>query len=229
MTTYLFGYSGERLTLAEMERTDTWGKVHPEVRRRVVALMEDCPHDLGFGNGWRSSERQAENYERDPNTYAPPGSSYHESTVEGYALAVDLLNYQPAIGWADDNADRYGLVHFKFVNGEPWHFQPVEIPHARRYFDPAEHQLGPFLLPGRGAQIPQEDIMLRAAKLKTNGSWWLGDGTTRWWQAGGHEADLRIAGGAIDAKTAEVVDDWGEVSYVTEAFLDRYVGSRVVV
>lgn len=119
--------------------------------------MDDCPHDLGFGNGWRSSERQAENYRRDPDTYAPPGYSYHEPTLNGWALAVDLLNYQPAIGWANDNAERYGLVHFKNVNGEPWHFQPMEIPKARRYFDPAKHKLSTFPLPGDPQPPEQED------------------------------------------------------------------------
>lgn len=78
--------------------------------------------------------------------------------------------------------------------------------------------------------IPKDDdIMLRAAKRKANGSWWLGDGETRWWQTGGHEADLRIASGAVDAKTAQVVYAWDEVQYVDDPFLNRYVGSKVVV
>jgi hypothetical protein len=130
--TYLFGYAGQRKSVAEMERTLTWARGEPEFRRRIVALLDACPHDLGVGTLWRSEDVQAANYARDPKTFAPPGRSWHESsTPEGHALAVDLLNYQPAIGWADANAHRFGLHSFRTVNNEIWHYQPVEIPNRR--------------------------------------------------------------------------------------------------
>lgn len=74
-------------------------------------------------------------------------------------------------------------------------------------------------------KIPvQEDAMLRAAKLQTNGSFWLGDGTKRWWAPGGHEGKLLTAPGVVDAKTATVVHSWSQVQAVTEAFLNEHVG-----
>jgi hypothetical protein len=168
--TYLFGYQGKRYTLAQMEQFDTWNKVNPEFRERILCMIDQCPHDLGIGSGWRSSETQERvftsryvPFKEPPGIYwdgqywrkkegvapaAPPGRSYHESTdPKGYALAVDLLNYNPAIGWANANDRAYGVNDFAAVNDEAWHYQPLEIPTARRNYNPAVHVLQNWKLP----------------------------------------------------------------------------------
>jgi hypothetical protein len=65
---------------------------------------------------------------------APPGRSYHESTTNGglgFALAVDMVGTHN-IGNA--MAAAHGLNSFEDVNAEPWHYQPIEIPNARRNY-----------------------------------------------------------------------------------------------
>ena len=168
--TYLFGYQGKRYTLPQIEQFETWNRVNPELRERILCMIDQCPHDLGIGSGWRSSEVQQRlfesrytPYKEPPGIYwdgaywrrnagaapaAPPGRSYHESTdPKGYALAVDLLNYNPAIGWANANDRAYGVNDFAAVNNEAWHYQPVEIPTARRNYNPAVHVLQNWKLP----------------------------------------------------------------------------------
>lgn len=256
---YKFGYKGARLTLAQMEKSDTWGRVDPVLRQRVVRMIDACPHDLGIGGGWRSTSEQeamfrsryvAHNakpsgvkavewngkwWTKKPGVAdaAPPGRSFHEeSTPDGYALAVDLLNTQPAIGWVVLHAAEFGLVHFADVNSEPWHVQPIEIPTARRLYDPAKHRLDgstPISIPRQTSPREENDMTpQRAAKLVTNGSWWLGDGRSREWQGDdAHEAKLRVAAGVIDAKSAKLVYSWDAVSAVDEGFLDQYLGVAV--
>lgn len=153
---FLFGYNGKRKTLAEMNQSKSWTGIHPEARRRYLAIMQDCPHDLGFGNGFRTREQQEWSYQNSAG--AKPGNSYHEATDPlGYSYAVDFLNYQPAIGWAHANCHLYGLYHFgrgpngKDVNNDAPHFQLVELPVAKRDFRPNVHTLRHWNLPGVAA------------------------------------------------------------------------------
>jgi peptidoglycan hydrolase-like protein with peptidoglycan-binding domain len=153
MRTYPFGYSSKRLSLQELETKSTWTMVHPEMRRRLVAMFDDAQNngkDLGIGTGGRTSAQQErmfrERYVEDPNgktrwdgkrwskkpgvaAAAPPGRSYHEETdPQGFCFAADLVG---DLNWMNANCHRFGLKHFANVNSEPWHVQPVELPNSR--------------------------------------------------------------------------------------------------
>lgn len=150
---FAYGYGKVRLTVAEMEQRTNWNRLHPEFRRRLVALFTTAQAegtDVGLGGGYRSTERQKamflSRYVVDPNgrtrwdgkrwtkkkgvaSAAPPGRSYHEPTcTEGWCYAADLVG---DLKWANANAHRFDLLHFANVNSEPWHFQPIELPKSR--------------------------------------------------------------------------------------------------
>jgi len=160
VTTYRWGYSTQRLTLAEMETRWTWINVHPEVRRRAVALM-DASHaagrDLGIGEGARNTQAQLAEFLRrhrevssggccrwDGKRWAlkpgmapiaPPGFSNHEDGVyEGDAIAIDFVGWEDH--WFDANCEEFGIKNFggaigPGVNNEEWHGQPLEFPNSR--------------------------------------------------------------------------------------------------
>lgn len=150
---FLFGYESTRLTVEEMEKRASWARLHPELRRRLVAMFVDAQKnltDVGFGGGWRSSAAQTELFlsrheenrfgsikwngkrwklKRGAAPAAPPNSSYHESTdAAGFAFAADLVG---DLEWMNANCHKFGLVHFKNVNNEPWHVQFEEVPRSR--------------------------------------------------------------------------------------------------
>lgn len=175
-----FGASTSRRTRAQILAHPRFAKVHPVLMDRLFALADAviaAGGDYGFGGGWRSSidqynlfrsryERTADgfgiywngqpNWPNEAGWYvrvrgaaaAPPGSSYHESTTrEGFALAVDMVGDHTR---ANALAARFGVRHFANVNNEPWHYQPVEIPNARRNYR------GEF----ENVSLPQEDMSM---------------------------------------------------------------------
>lgn len=133
--TYPTGYANRLVTMAELrERHEP--RMHPEYARRIFACIDAADGLVGIGNGWRSTATQAANHAKSPNTFAPPGASFHEahtwsSGAEAYA-AVDTVGrhaqHQQAWNWMRDNAGRFGLCTFWNVNGEPWHTQFVDLP-----------------------------------------------------------------------------------------------------
>lgn len=158
--TYLFGYQEQRLTLSQLDTKWTWSHLHPEIRRRLVAMMNACQdagYDCGIGEGARSTADQLTTFlSRHTRvtsggccTYnggryalrpgkapiAPLGSSVHEDQLyEGYALAADLRGWENH--WFDVNCMRFGLKNFggavgPNVNNEEWHFQPLEFANSR--------------------------------------------------------------------------------------------------
>lgn len=189
--TYPWGYSGQQLTLAQMEQHSSWSLIDPEMRRRVVALMDAARGagvTLGVGGGARTSLEQTTLFLSRYATHtcpsdvvwngtcwvhvsgasaAPPGSSYHEvTTPQGFALAVDMIG---DMIWMGVHAVSYGMHDFSDVNNEPWHIQPIEIPNARRYHDATRDALIHFSLPGSTPPAPPpEDDMKLAVMTLTN-------------------------------------------------------------
>jgi hypothetical protein len=153
---FRFEYGSKRLTAEQLERQPKWNRLHPEFRRRLMAMFiaaKAAGVDLGIGSGWRSSERQRQvflsRYVPSPTgtinwdgkkwakkkgvaAAAPPGLSYHEETdKDGFAFAADIVG---DIKWMNANCERFGLIHFANVNREPWHVQPAELPRSRAQY-----------------------------------------------------------------------------------------------
>jgi Putative peptidoglycan binding domain len=131
------GYGNQLLSIEDL-RSFHEPKMHPEYARRLFACLQEAGGLVGVGNGWRSTEQQAANHQRSPNTFAPPGLSFHEthrfaSGIEAYQ-AVDTVGrdgrHDEAWDWMRDNAGRFGLRTFWNVNGEPWHTQSNDIPNG---------------------------------------------------------------------------------------------------
>lgn len=139
MTTFPYGYAGSpqgmgtMLTWDQMMTKSTVYNLHPEVRRRLKALIEYAATQgvhLGVGTGWRVQPSPP------PPGFAQPGNSWHESCpvnpVSPTALAIDTV-CDVSWNWMEDNCGAYGFRTFRDVNDEPWHIQPAEIPAGRSY------------------------------------------------------------------------------------------------
>ena len=173
MDRYPYGYGTPpaMLTVAELEQRQAWARLHPEFRRRLIALFDAARFHgvtLGIGGGWRSSASQEQTFlarhervriggccryngvryklRKGMAHAAPPGRSYHESVPElaGFAVAADLIG---DLAWANANANAYGLAHFAPPHPlrEPWHHQPNEVPNARSAY--RGEQLAVWALP----------------------------------------------------------------------------------
>ncbi len=146
-------YGGKVRSLNNIKNMSTFKNMHPKMQDRLLRMMRDNPN-VGFGQGVRDSQSQRsmfmQRYRRTDsettsqgkkNVYwdgsywehvsgapaAPPGRSMHE-----IGLAADLVG---DLGWVVKNAHKYGLKHFKNVNGEDWHVQPAELPDSRRIYE----------------------------------------------------------------------------------------------
>lgn len=169
---YLTGYNGTVRTLEELQAWGQWQNLDPEYQRRALAILDASRADgspLGIGEIFRSAQQQltgalarhhqvasggccswnGKRYALNANTahMAFPGLSYHEATTRlQKALAIDFTGN---LAYLKTNGARFGLVEFSVVNKEPWHGQPVEIPHSRaRYMLSTMDPLKPFALPG---------------------------------------------------------------------------------
>ena len=174
-----FGASSTRRTREYILAQPKFAQVHPVLMARLFDLcdaVQDAGSDYGFGGGWRSSVDQKNLFvsryvkvDKWTGLYwdgspdwpelagyyvhasgapsAPPGRSYHESTTgDGFALAVDMVGNHKV---GNPMAARFQLKQFADVNGEPWHYQPIEIPNARRSYG------GEF----ENVKLPEEDPM----------------------------------------------------------------------
>lgn len=175
--TYRAGYGTSRKTLDELKAWPQFANIHPEVQRRVIALLNLARHagvDLGIGGGFRSTQEQFALFNSRHNvvtsggccTYdgkhwalvagcahaAPPNQSYHEGTVSlngrAYGVALDMIGYES--GWMEKNLASVGMRSFAGLSGsarEPWHIQPVEVPTERAQYNPTMHTLKVWALP----------------------------------------------------------------------------------
>ena len=122
--------------------------LHPEYQKRWKALMIASKGQLGIGGGGRTVEQQERIFLERHNKVgsggccsykggryslktgyahaAPPGSSFHETLVQGGAAAVDAVGN---LKWAALNCQAYGLVQASWGN-ELWHFQFDEFPNS---------------------------------------------------------------------------------------------------
>jgi len=152
---YLYGYNSwqTRLTLPELDQRWAWYRLHPEFRRRLVAMFDAAQAegtDLGLGGGARSADGQRKLFlqrhevsnvfpcctfegkkyklRRGMAHAAPPGRSYHEDDAyQGFGVAADLVG---DLVWMKRNALRFGFREFSDLK-EAWHVQPFEFTDAR--------------------------------------------------------------------------------------------------
>lgn len=145
---------GKTTPAIDKARTQSgFNSLHPTFKDRLTRMMADNPN-VTFGNGVRSADSQRQMFlsryrqtdsptsaSGKANIYwegsywehhsgpaaAPPGLSMHE-----IGLAADLGG---DTDWVVANAHKYGLKHFKDVNGEPWHVQPAELPNGRTAYE----------------------------------------------------------------------------------------------
>ena len=137
-------------------RTRNFKDMHPTVRERLQALMEDSGGKVGWGQGVRTPQQQLqlflERHSLDPQgtiiwngekysrhsgaPAAPPGRSMHE-----VGLAADLVG---DFTWLGKNVGRFGLMTFAEVNNEPWHVQPVELPKGRKQYEQQGSKWGAY-------------------------------------------------------------------------------------
>lgn len=224
MNTYRFGYGTDRLTVPEMMERQTWARLDPEFRRRLVALFDaarDAKTDVGIGGGFRSSQAQTnlflsrydavasrpfdvrwdgKMWRKKPGvaSAAPPGRSYHEeTTAEGAALAADLVG---DLQWMNDNCDIFGLVHFANVNGEPWHVQPKEVARSRAAYDNRPLQI--WYLPDISESVEMIVLDYKPGTPQWVATIWTGSNLN--WLADGHADTVTRAAGV---KRVTVVKD----------------------
>ena len=176
-TLYMIGYSGKTVTRAELLAWPQFQKLDDETARRTLALI-DASHTagrpVGIGGTFRTNEQQTSlfltrhhlvttggcctynghNYQLNSGQAhaAPPGRSYHEATTaKGECYAIDFIG---DMTWLDANVAKYGLV---WIQPEPWHVQPAEIPHSRSGYSQALYEpLKPFPLPVPPTPTPKK-------------------------------------------------------------------------
>lgn len=153
------------LTEAELEKRWDWRLVHPDVRRRHLALYIASEHEVGFLSGARSAAQQAQLYiDRNGVGVAPADVSFHEDDSyedEGqtWALAIDNIGDMDLLVLL---APEFGLYTFvDLTPSEPWHTQPDEMPRSRSTFKkaPGRYRLrgaAPPTLPEQ-EPLPTED------------------------------------------------------------------------
>lgn len=143
--TYRTGYGTTRRTLADLKAWSRFADIHPEMQRRLLALMDDARVagiDLGIGGGVRTVAEQFALFDSrhnpattgcchyDGKTWAlvpgaahaaPPGRSFHEPSVplngKLWGVAVDVVGWEN--GWvnAPGRLEKYGLRSFADLSG----------------------------------------------------------------------------------------------------------------
>ncbi|HLU67585.1 MAG TPA: D-alanyl-D-alanine carboxypeptidase family protein [Kofleriaceae bacterium] len=109
-------------------------EVEISTARAFLAMREAARADgveLQLESGFRTREEQAELYRAwrrgRGNRAARPGRSNHQS---GRALDIAVNTVPGAREWLEENARRFGFK--RTVKSEPWHWEYVEVPRARK-------------------------------------------------------------------------------------------------
>lgn len=141
--------------VSKMQQASSFKKLHPTMQQRITKMVIASGGRVGFGGGYRDTGAQeqmfrsrysvvsdADAIKRKDYDYfwdgkywkhtsgapaAPPGRSMHE-----IGLAADMTG---DMDWIVANAAKFGLKHFKDVNGEAWHVQPNELPNSRTKYE----------------------------------------------------------------------------------------------
>lgn len=130
--TFPYHYQGKKTTWDNIERLLTVRGLHPEVIDRLYSICHAAYYvgvELGPGTGYRESQP-------DKPGFADDGNSNHQKFEPPLnAVAIDMVP-SPSWNWLEANAHLHGFRTFRFVNREPWHIQPPEIPASRNYRKP---------------------------------------------------------------------------------------------
>lgn len=82
---------------------DSWNKLHPEVQKRALAVMEEAHRQglpIGIFEGWRSRDRQLQAMNKGASWTGDADSSYHR-----WGLAVDFVFLDRLGNWTWDPDD----------------------------------------------------------------------------------------------------------------------------
>jgi hypothetical protein len=240
--------------------------LHTEYQRRFRALMEAGKGTLGIGGAGRSTAQQERVFlERHHEVSsggccgyngkryalntgmahaAPPGRSFHETVVYGYAAAVDAIG---DLKWAARFCEQYGLEQATW-GGEVWHFQFTEFPHSVTQWKaqgspPPQKWAFPItpVPPNPTPPIPTPPIpapsttkkkgavemMLMAHQSGSNSYWYSQDGGySRQLVRDPKHVRSIVFSGAEDAVTGAPVtmNNWGTVSVLSDVDLTAYLG-----
>ena len=264
MTTYPYGYTSppKQMSLDEIFARPQVMMLHTEYQRRFRALMEAGEGKLGIGGAGRSSTQQERVFLERHNVVAsggccgyngkryqlktgaahaaPPGRSFHETVVYGYAAAVDAIG---DLKWAALNCERYGLEQATW-GGEVWHFQFTEFPHSVSQWQsqgsqpPQKWNLPNEPKPPEPIPIPPlpvvtqrkkggVEMMLLAHQSGSNSYWYTQDGgQTRQIVRDPKHIRTIVFSGAEDAVTGTAItmNNWGTCSVMSATDLDLYLG-----
>lgn len=201
MTTIEYGYNHNRKTLADFVAWSGWIRLHPEVQRRLMALIVDSGYVIGVGSTIRTAAGQIalwnSRYTRvnywtslfydgsywihtSGASAAIPGQSYHEPVIDedGNPDFVDGSGFAVAADTlnatliSDARLATYGLRNF---DEEAWHVQPIEWPAARRNWNAHPIPLTHWQLPNDEPNPPtpegNDDDMI-ALDYKPNTDQW---------------------------------------------------------
>ena len=164
------------LTWEQMITKTTVNRLHPEVLRRFHALIDYAASSgvpLGVGTGWRVQPNPP------PAGFAQPGQLVARvlSRVAGTATALAIDTVPERLVGLDARPLRpaTGCAHFRYVNNEPWHVQPAEIPTSRK-FATTLPALVTWELPGTEPAPSEEDDMKWITKRKGMDVYRVGDG-----------------------------------------------------